>query len=356
MTPVFLKIILLCIVFLLIFPFFLHSRKAAALPDLAAPQSLKIDTPGQRIYITEKEKIFIYSLSDFSLVKRFGKIGQEPGQFNNGYRLARSIIDVDFQTDALLVNNRGQLVYFTKKGEFKKKIEVPYAIDFFLPVGDCFIGENLSSDEEQLKYRANLLLYNKELKMKKKLVTSHFDIYGPYFLYPGRFSDYELFRDCFRFRVFSDCIYLADTKKGFYIAVYDQKGNKIDEINKDFPKRPVSPALVKAAREKLEDTVVWKKYGIYMKTVVPQYLPAFEDFIVNDGKIYVFTFPGQDNQKELILMDLKGNILGKTFVPAADHYTAANDNYYYLYKNENNEWELHIITLNQNSSNKKANE
>ena len=352
-----LNILLFSIILMMVFPCFVKAGKLAVLPDLLTPDSLQVGS--QQIYISEGEKIFAYSLSDFRLVKRWGKVGNAPGEFNTGYRIGRGVIDIHPRSDDILVYNRGKLVYFTKDGQLKKTRKGPHDIDFLLPVGNNFIGENFSRYKRELKYISTLFLFNKNLKKQKKIATSDFDIYGTYFFSPGSMNQFQLFKHCFRFRVYQDRIYLADTRKGFYIAVYDQNGKLIDEINKDYSKQRPSPPMIKEEKEKLEKTKYWQKYGIYAKVAVMEYLPAFKNFLVNDGKIYVLTFIRQDNQGELIIMDLKGNVLKKTFVPnaptdpakpAGDCFSINNDKYYYLNQNEDKEWELHLIPLNDQPS------
>ena len=87
----------------------------------------------------------------------------------------------------------------------------------------------------------------------------------------------------------------------------------------------------------------------------PDYFPAIQNFEISDNKIYVQTSKIRDNKDEYIIMDLKGNILNKTFLTrykkpsilsrlfGAKLSVIKNEKIYYLKENEEKEeWELHV--------------
>ena len=53
--------------------------KVIPMPDLMKPQLILLDKT--QMYITEDTSIFIYSLKDFKLIKKFGKRGEGPQEF-----------------------------------------------------------------------------------------------------------------------------------------------------------------------------------------------------------------------------------------------------------------------------------
>ncbi len=57
----------------------LMAKKVVTLSGILAPSDIKIDE--ERIYITQHEEIYIYSLKDYRLIKKFGRKGEGPGEF-----------------------------------------------------------------------------------------------------------------------------------------------------------------------------------------------------------------------------------------------------------------------------------
>jgi hypothetical protein len=74
---------------------------------------------------------------------------------------------------------------------------------------------------------------------------------------------------------------------------------------------------------------------------------------VDDGKIYVFDYPGI-KKSEIQILDLKGNLLKNKNIPSenvsssiiGDRYSIRKGKFYYLEENENTEkWEIHVINI-----------
>jgi hypothetical protein len=65
--------------FLFLFTNLVFASKIATFPDLLKPGRFVVD--GKQIFITEGITIRIYSLEDFSLQKKFGKMGEGPREF-----------------------------------------------------------------------------------------------------------------------------------------------------------------------------------------------------------------------------------------------------------------------------------
>ena len=67
------------ILILILFTNLAFAAKITTFPDLLKPGRLLVD--GKQIFITEGITIRIYSLEDFSLQKKFGKMGEGPREF-----------------------------------------------------------------------------------------------------------------------------------------------------------------------------------------------------------------------------------------------------------------------------------
>ena len=84
-------------------------------PDLLKPTGLVIDE--DNLYITEDITVYIFSMKDFKLIKKFGKKGEGPREFN---RFAA----ITPLKDKLLINSMSKISYYTKDGEYINEIKV----------------------------------------------------------------------------------------------------------------------------------------------------------------------------------------------------------------------------------------
>jgi hypothetical protein len=123
-------------------------------------------------------------------------------------------------------------------------------------------------------------------------------------------------------------VFIADTL-GFRITVFDDKGNLIQTIDKS---RDV---------EKVSDRALLHQYG------------------VSDGKIYATTYKKTDNKTEMLILDLKGRILRRLYLPLAsirpgrgvlryDLFCVDQEKLYELIEDrETGKWALVITNLEQ---------
>jgi hypothetical protein len=102
----------LCIIFLLLtWP--ILGMKVVELPDILKPHLIVADK--DQLFIVEDTSILVYSLKDFSLLKKFGKRGEGPGE------LKQFISGIDIQPDFILVNSIGRLSWFDRSWHFLKQ-------------------------------------------------------------------------------------------------------------------------------------------------------------------------------------------------------------------------------------------
>ncbi len=64
----------LILIFVFFFAFFTFAGEKAVLPELLRPNGLTID--GEKMYISDGPTVFVYSLKDFKLQKKFGSEGE----------------------------------------------------------------------------------------------------------------------------------------------------------------------------------------------------------------------------------------------------------------------------------------
>jgi beta-lactamase regulating signal transducer with metallopeptidase domain len=351
-----------------------------SLPPGVEPQVLAVDK--DRIYLCEYEifsqmpesYIAVYSRSDFSLLAKIGKEGKGPGEFLFGPNRFCIVKDQIWAMDIR------KTIVFSGDGIFQKEIPIPRAIFLSLyplvPAGDNLV--TFASDTLDINAgneRAFGRLYDAELHQIR-------EFYGevPFLVPPpppppppplgskraaeeGQASfvkkDYQAIPECIDFAVAQGKIFVADTRKGFHIAVFDSLGAPLYEINQNYAALPVPPEYSAALKKKLNETEGWLNKVADIK--FRDSFPAFYSFKIADGKIYVSTYAEKDGLHELVVMNLKGDVLKRSFTfplgpsydsmydnfnVAKDRYAISGDKLYYLAKStKDGAYELRIQGL-----------
>jgi beta-lactamase regulating signal transducer with metallopeptidase domain len=321
--------------------------KTFTLPPGIKPEMLAADK--DRIYLCEYENfpqkpeshIAVYSKSDFSLLAKIGQVGKGPGEFlafgpSRFYVVNGQIWAVDIR----------KTIVFANDGTFQKEIQIPRDIFASLyplvPIGDKFASlAGDWSDVSKGNTRVFGRLYSSDLRMIR-------EFYGEIPLQvppppppppsPGQKTEgegdnaavvkkeYQAIPECIDFAVAEDKIFVADTRKGFHIAVFDSSGVPLYEINQNYVALPVPSEYSTALMKKLNETQGWLNKVANIK--FRDSFPAFYSFKIADGKIYVSTYAEEDGLNELVVMNLKGDILKRSFsFPLGPSYDSMYSNF-----------------------------
>jgi CubicO group peptidase (beta-lactamase class C family) len=293
-----------------------------------------------QVYIVDGHRIYIYSRKDFSLARMFGKSGEEKDSFRprsaNNMRLF-----VDVQSQNMVVCSHERSSVFSKTGEFLKDLNSPYMVDYVVPFGNKYIGSAYYIHVGTGKSTQHIILGDKNLNFSKDIAGSQLgggSAKG--FGGPDRKMHIDLVPQYFGFKVYKEMIFVGQANKGFYFEVFDSSGEKLYEIKRDVPKFPVTDTYRKKRMEKIKNLSLYKRYKDSVAIDEVEYFPPFRDFSVSRDKIYVTTYLEQDNKQEILILDLKGELLDRVFVSRAEVSLIDGDRRYYLDKNENREWEL----------------
>ncbi len=92
------------LIVLLLFMSNVYASKIVSLPEIFEPSSIVVDS--NQIYIVEGTTIYIYSLEDFNLKKKFGRKGEGPQEFKD------DIISIEVKSDYILVNSLNKVSFF----------------------------------------------------------------------------------------------------------------------------------------------------------------------------------------------------------------------------------------------------
>jgi phage regulator Rha-like protein len=309
------------------------AEKLSVLPEIKTPSRMVV--AGNQLYIRDMTTIYLYSMDNFKLLKKFGRTGNGPGEFK--YPPA---IRVYPEYLSLQDIGHNKISFFFRDGVFKNEMKAPEDVADIYQVDGNYIGTYSSIEPESLITWKNINLYDKDLKQIKEL----FKWQGQESIYFSKGNnkkhDWEVIKDYLGYDSEKDRIYLADTRKGFFITVYDNKGNKIYDIKKEYKKRAVTAQFKKKYKEDMEKAGLSKN----LTFVFRDFFPAFEKFAVKNGKIYVWTYKKRTGC-ELIILDLHGNFLKKSILSWRFPYSLKDFKYYYLFKNDAKEYELHVDSI-----------
>lgn len=331
-------------------------QQVVQLPGLAAPDSITVDSGSGNIYITEFPVISIYSMKDFKLNKKFGRKGEGPGEFLRYTKL-------HVLPDKLAISDRNKVTYFSKEGVFINEIKAKSLANWGVrPLGNKFAGKSKTKIGKTEFDTA--VLYSPDLRKEKEICRYRFF-----------YTEWKGGKKCdavevsgLRFQSYGDKLFVKG-KELFEIDVFDENGNKLYTIQRDFEKVKITEADKQRYRDYFKTAMPWKRlYEERLKKEIffRDHFPAIQRFLVADEKIYVMTYRRKENKPEFLVLDLKGKLLKQTFLPmdAGDDwfqyslyksvrrgnntptFTIHNGKLYQLRENpDTEEWELYIFDI-----------
>jgi outer membrane protein assembly factor BamB len=328
------------------------TAEVITLPGLGKPDSLTLFK--DRLYITDQEKIYIYSIQGSKpvLIKTFGRAGEGPGEFKVS-AIDRIGLRIIFRQENIMVNSWGKLSTFSKDGTFieeKKVLLTPHA-QFLKPLGNKYVGyirANLDNVNYFFVHFFDPLTLQKEkeiCRMKGYIANNSIDIMWIALAFKNdtrRGPIYQVYND----RLFvegEDC----------RIFVYDQQGKEIRSFSvHDYEKLEITEDFKKEVMAYLEKRAPNISRSAKRNGYFPRYLPL-RSFRVDDGKIYVQTFKREKEKSEFYIFDLDGKLIRKVMAPIRESeflvdypFTIANGKIYQLTENDDTEeWELHIDNI-----------
>jgi len=348
--------------------------KIVPLPMVQHARALAVGE--DKIYIWDADPtkpdyfIKILSASDYSLIRSFGRKGREPGEFLSAAGWPQLV-----GTDVWSLDNQ-KAVVFSSEGKYLK--ELPFPRGFrgmylsFIPVGDHFAvldTDWTSNSSGQMLWQGRIL--DKEFKLIKPFIADIPSVYPPppppppipgakepvsKEAKPEPKSVYEAIPECIDFAAADNKIFVADSRRGFHLSVFDDQGRPLYEIAKPYDKLKVPGDFQGPYLQFLKQKNAWLLTQADIK--FREYYPAFYFFKISDNKIYLATYAKKDGLNELYVLDLKGNVLKRsfsfpldsTFDPEYHNFAVAKmgcdirgGKIYFLMKNEKTaSYELHI--------------
>lgn len=353
------KVTMLIVLILFVFINFSNAKKVANLPEVMRPVSIAVD--GSQVFIADAIKestIHIYTLKPFTHTKTFGKPGEGPGEF-------MSLPHLTVYPDHLLINGMKKLQIFSRDGIFKKEMKLPFMHFYFyyplLSIGDHYVRLRLEPSAEEKKFIFKADLYDKNFNLLKKFYQG-----GPPQLLPPRRgakpkkNELDVVYDYLDLAVTHKRIFIVDSRKGFFIAVFDHQGHPLYEINKDYNRLKIPGEFKAEYMQEQRSSPNWERLKQMFDYKFKEYFPAFFSFKIDNQKIYVTTYEKKGDNYEIVVLDLEGNILKRSscfplhplqrtsrrFISYSNEYDIVDDNIYYLVENKDTEeWELHTTEI-----------
>ncbi len=318
---------------------YIYAEKVADFPEIMRPTNIYID--GDEIYVIENQrKISVYSITTQKFLREISKNGEGPGEFS--FNPVLKILP-----DYIFLSAFNKMMVFSKEGLLIEENRV-IPNGRIIPVKDGFVLQGIARSSENIFTTVNLL--DADLNKIKELYRQ---------LRPQRKGGINPIRNYLGIDTFEDKIFVADGNRDFVIEIFDNKGTKLDIIEKGVEKIRIpnvyQEMLVNQLREQPGGNgAEWRGAIERFGVEYPKFFPDIKEFQVLDGKIYVQTYKREEGKTEYIILDLNGKTLQTTFLPIFEEgslinknvYTFYKDVYYYLKFSEDKEiWELNRIDL-----------
>ena len=352
------RIWMLCILIITIGTGGLFAEKVGVLPDVMRPGMIVVD--GNELYVGEGSNFTVYSLENLKKLRQFGKKGEGPGELMEVPFFPNKITVLK---DQIFVTGIGKAISFNKKGEFISEFRTHQRVFQLLPVGNNFLAREIGQAEDKKTRIMIVAVYNSKMEKIKELFRQSWVRQGPV-----RGGSFDMGMDFSGVAVYDNKIFVEKSPEGFVIEVYDNNGNSLYNIKREYEKVPLDAS----ERERLENRMKndpsikndtkslggWDELKKMMRFIYPDHYPAIKGIEVSDGKIYVRTFKMKGEKEEYLVLNLKGDLIKKTYisgkldigilaqVAGSKLYSITNGKLYYIWENEDEEeWELHVETL-----------
>ena len=266
-----------------------------------------------QIYIWDKFlcKIKIYSKKSLRKLAVFGRKGSGPGEFN-------IINSAGLTDDYIYINAFPKVSCFSKNGKMIKETRGNTISGSFIPIGKNFIGRrDIFFGPQNKKNKILYQLFDSNLRKIKDIFETE---------YKKEVVEVEnsrmqvlWFKDCYNGVVYKDRFYVGSTSRGFFFAVFDSDGNKLYEIKKEYQRVKVTSEFKESLfnRIRRSNAEGLKKFIVKREIVFPKYFPAYINFAVGNGRLYVFKYPKYKSTiLEVLILDLKGNLISTSTLPA----------------------------------------
>ncbi len=333
----------------------LQGTQSQVLPQLVYPKNLVLGP--NRMVISDYPHLYLYQLNPFRLIRKIGKRGEGPGEFyvdqlSMRTKLAGLVCSIFGK--ALYVNSQGRLTIFDLDGRLlevrKLKSQRSRARGFF-KFGDGFVSYKTARVKSRLF--STIMQYNMELSEKREILRTRFWL-ADFKRFRGvRYNFFERANGSIAFDLSANTLFVSNNLSSqIEIDLYDQSGKKQRTLHYRVEPIPVPKQFSKI----VFDYFRYKfKRGLKVNvdaTAFPEFFPAMRKFFVDDNRIYAITYRRNRQQNEILVIDLAGKLLKRTFVPIYEANPEflypcdiRNGTLYQVLEDDEENWKLNIQNL-----------
>lgn len=328
------------ILFLIAIPL-LAETKIVPLREIQKPSYMVFDNT--QMYIVEGTTIYIYSLKDFKLIKKFGKQGEGPEEFMLHPQMLGNVFP-DVTSNEIIVSSFGKVSYFSKEGVYKKEMKLPNPFIFGIrPFGKYYLAVGLSVTGEMWQL---LNVYNHEFVLQKEITRAkHSYQQGKGLVVLESKPEQEMYKGK---------LYVAWTNE-LLVRVFDENLKELPSITHQVERLKVTEDDKTKIIDYLKTSPETKPIFPFLQPIrFPEYYPAIQSLLISNEVIHIFTFyterKGDIQSYEILLFSLEGKFLGKIMLPVKMSTPLApyplnlhDGKIFQLVENiETEEWHLHM--------------
>jgi hypothetical protein len=319
--------------------------KLASLPEVEKPGIILVNN-GQLFVADSTVKLHLYVMKDFSYVKQITRKGEGPGELKNPPLFT-------IHPDYIFLFSSKKCAYFTRDGNYDREFIIKnIRLNEVYPVKENFVGLKPGVNKRNDSSYSDISIYtrtkNNEFEFKKVV----YYLERPPQKIRGGKRDYIVIRDYLGIIVREDKIYVGDSSRGLFVAVFDENGREIDRVNLwKMDKIKITEEYKKEFMERIKRNSSYNIVKSMYNIIIPGYFPGFYRFAVDNGKVYFLTYLKKDDKREIIIADFKGSPPNRAYVPWVENdayinFSIENDKFYYIMENEEEEvWELHMVEM-----------
>ncbi|MCP4216433.1 MAG: hypothetical protein GY765_17415 [bacterium] len=258
-----------------------------------------MEAEGERLYIADTPHVYIYTLPDVKLVKKFCRLGEGPGEIQN-------IFNFHVTEDGIFISDLARVHIFTRNGVFKDVVRTSAFCMYFTPMSNGFL-----MPDPQPKDGLNwMVLQIRDRQLKNPIPVLR---YKSSFQYKGKINPIAV--SCYA-SVYNDNVFVAIPKDG-KIHCFDNKGNLLKTFDTGIEAIPFT-SKDKKDFEKISQRSPQTKAVYQMhknRYEYPDYFPKLKYFLVKDDKIYVVTNRKYESNYLWHIYDLDGDYLLSVVLP-----------------------------------------
>jgi hypothetical protein len=280
--------------------------KITPLPDLKKPGSFYMDDT--RMYVVEEVSVYIYSLKDLKLVKKFGKYGEGPREMMLNPQYGPMILDV--RGDEILVHSFSKLSRFTKNGVYKSETRLPNPLIFRIQKFGKYLIASRLIQENNTTMRA-LNVYDDHMNKVGQIVRV------PHVFTSGK--GWKVLKSNPITVVHKDKL-IYGWENALKLNVMDTGFKILYTITHEVDRIKVTDKDRKIIIDYIKKNPRTKDIYEQLKPIrFPVYFPAMIDVFPDVDKLYIYTFNKKEmddvNEYEFLVFDIKGKYLDSIFLP-----------------------------------------